>query len=242
MKKAKRLAVVLLTVLMCLSLCGCQNLEDMRAAHAFWQEDGSILWDGNVYQPLTTASEKMGIILGEDVVWVTEEDVPVLLSEVFGEFCRASRSGAILITYGHNGETLYCREDMYDFMTEHLENPELTTYYYTYWDYESSEECFYYLSEVQGNTINRLITTLDFTSMNEDFYYAFEGNDFLVSLNKCDDEHLFSESDVLEIARKDGTVYLITPDGHIAEVPSEYDDIMKAIVSVYYNEEVRPYT
>ena len=48
MKTRKRWIALLAALMMCLSLCGCQELDDMRATHAFWQEDGSILWNGNV--------------------------------------------------------------------------------------------------------------------------------------------------------------------------------------------------
>ncbi len=240
MKKCKRWIAVLLVVVLCLPLCGCQRLEEMRAAHAVWQEDGSIKWDGNVYRKLADSPE-ISIICDPITIWLTEEDVPVLLSETIGEYCRISRNRVIFIVPGIEGEVLYCREDMYDFMTEHLKNPELTTYYYSYSPSFDADEQYYYLSEVQGNTITRLISTLVFTVLDEDLSYTAVANYFSVRLGKCDDEHLFGKDYVIEIARKDGRFYLVTPDDYFAQVPTEYDDIMKAIVSVYYNEEVRPY-
>ena len=244
MKKCKRWIAVLLVVVLCLPLCGCQKLDEMRAAHAVWQEDGSIKWDGNVYRKLADSPE-ISIICDPTTIWLTEEDVPVLLSETIGEYCCISRNRVIFIVPGPEGEVLYCREDMYAFMTEHLENPELTTYYYNYWDYESDdplgEQHYYYLSVTQGSTIDQLITELEFTALDEEFYYDFEANDFRVPLGKCDSERLFSANYVLEIVRKSGTFYLMTPDEQIAQVPSKYDDDMKIIVSVYYNETVRPF-
>lgn len=246
MKKCKRWIAVLLISVMCLSLCGCQDLEDMRAAHALLQEDGSILWNGDMYCLMTVIQEKVSMILADTEIWVTEEDVPVLLSESFGQYARISRNGVVLVMYDYNGATLYCREDMCDFMTEHLKEFQLTTYYYDYWTYEDdpmlSERCYYYLSETQSETIDLLIMVLDFTDMDEDFYYSFGENDFCVTLGKCDDAHFFGDDYVMNIARKDSRFYLITPDNSFAQVPSEYDDIMKIIVSVYYNEEIRPYT
>lgn len=242
MKKAKRWTALLLMVLMCLSLCGCQNLEDMRAAHAFWQEDGSIKWNGNVYLPLTGVPEGF-LFFYEQTVHVTEPDVPVLLSDTLGESFTVDEKGVILHSWNWDGaETYFCREDKYDYIMEYLqEDIGLTTYYYSYWpDYDADEE-YYYLSETQGNTIDRLMVTLDFAVMDEEFYYSFEAEDFSVTLGKCDEEHLFSDVHILEIAQKGGQFYLITPDEYIAEVPAEYGDIMKIIVSVYYNAEVKPY-
>lgn len=240
MKKCKRWIAVLLVVVLCLPLCSCQRLDEMRAAHAVWQEDGSIKWDGNVYRKLAD-SPKISIICDPTTIWLTEEDVPVLLSETIGEYCRISRNRVILIVPGLEGEVLYCREDMCDFMTEHLKNPELTTYYYNCWDHESDEEHYYYLSVTQGSTIDQLITELEFVDVDGEFYYDVTANDFRVMLGKCDSERLFGANYVLEIVRKSGTFYLMTPDEQIAQVPSKYDDIMKIIVSVYYNETVRPY-
>lgn len=241
MKKCKRWIAVVLVSVMCLSLCGCQNLEDMRAAHAFWQEDGSILWNGNVYRLMSSSSEKMNILFDNTDIWVTEKDVPVLLSETFGQSCRNSNNGAALVMYGHEGAMLYCREDMYDFMTEQLQDAELNTYYYTCWDWENYEEQYYYLSEVQGNTIDRLLANSVFEDMDEDFYDFSWEDDFVVTLGKCDAEHLFANDYMLEIARKGGKFYLITPDCYVAEVPAAYDNIMIQIVSVYYNMEIAPY-
>ena len=244
MKKCKRWIAVLLVVVLCLPLCGCQRLEEMRAAHAVWQEDGSIKWDGNVYRKLVDSPE-ISIICDPITIWLTEEDVPVLLSETIGYYCRISRNRVILIVPGIEGEVLYCREDMCDFMTEHLKNPELTTYYYKYWDHESDdplgEERYYYLSVTQGSTIDQLITELEFVAVDGEFHYDVTANDFRVMLGKCDSERLFGANYVLEIVRKSGTFYLMTPDEQIAQVPSKYDDDMKIIVSVYYNETVRPF-
>ena len=241
MKQCKRWLAVLLVVALCLPLCGCQMLEDMRAAHAVWQEDGSILWNGNVYRLLRNVSEKSLVLLEDGNVWVTEADVPVLLSETLGDYGRVSHSGALILTYDHDGETLYCREDRYDFMAEYLKDPKLTTYYYAYWDYDSAEQCYYYLSEQQGHILDQLVKSLEFVETYKEFYSDFEDNDFGVWLDKCDDERIVGDDEVLKIVRKGGVFYLVTPDEYIAEVPKEYDDTMKAMVSVYFNEEISPY-
>ena len=241
MKKCKRWIAVLLISVMCLSLCGCQDLEDMRAAHALLQEDGSIKWNGNVYRLMTISPEKTGILFADNNVWVTEKDVPVLLSEQFGQYARVSQNGVVLVMYGHDGETLYCREDQYNATMEYLQNAELTTYYYTYWDYDTGNEQYYYLSTLQGDVIDRAIVTSVFTAVEDEFYYSFGEDDFVVSLGKCDESRLFGEHYVVQIARKNGRFYLIAPDNFITEVDASYTDTMKRIVSVYYNEEVKPY-
>lgn len=242
MKKTKRWIAFLLVFALCLPLCGCSNLDEMRAAHAFWQKDGSVLWNGNVYRLIEDVPEDLAILYGQQEVYVTQADVPVLLSQMMGDCFSVVADETMLWSHGWDGgRVFYCREDVYDFMTEHLKNPSLTTYYYTYWADTDADEAYYYLSEAQGNTIDELIATLDFVVLDETFYHAFEANEFCLTLGKCDEEHLFSNDYVVEIAWKDGLYYIISPNEYIAEVPNEYNDAMKSIVSVYYNAEVKPY-
>jgi hypothetical protein len=59
MKNSKRWIALLLALLLCASLCGCTELETMRANHAVWQEDGSILWDGVVYRELANVPDEL---------------------------------------------------------------------------------------------------------------------------------------------------------------------------------------
>jgi hypothetical protein len=77
MKKSKRWIALLLALLLCTSLCGCRELEDMRATHAVWQEDGTILWDGVVYRELQNVPEEYQHYVN-GTIFVTETDVPVL--------------------------------------------------------------------------------------------------------------------------------------------------------------------
>ena len=87
MKKMKRWIALLVALLMCLSLCGCQALDDMRATHAVYQEDGSILWNDVVYRKLENVDQIDVLDVSYDYAWiyVTESDVPVLLINWFGE-------------------------------------------------------------------------------------------------------------------------------------------------------------
>lgn len=244
MKRMKRIATLLVTLLMCLSLCGCQALEDMRAAHAVWQEDGSLKWNGNVYRLLENVPDELQFYSG-DTVWVTDADVPVLLSEVYGVAFDVDIEGVLMCAWDweETSKTYYCREDQYDDLVAYLQQSvEMDMYFYSYWDYTVDGYADYYLTSEQQSIIDDLLATSSFTVvMDKDFYYYDLAGEYCLTLNKCDEKHLFSEYYVLEIVWKDGRFYLVTPDNCIGEVPTEYYDVMNEIAKAYYEAEVEPY-
>lgn len=93
MKKVIKTVLVLLAVVgMLLCLCGCTGLENMRKNQAFSRENGEILWNGAVYKALPE-SEYLFVDTGyfDDTVYLTEPDVPVLLSVFFGNVAVSQR-------------------------------------------------------------------------------------------------------------------------------------------------------
>lgn len=243
MKKCKRWLAIVFVSLMCLSLCGCQELDDMRASHAVWQEDGTILWNGNVYRLLENAPDELQAY-GGSTVYVTEADVPVLLSAEFGEYFTSSKDGMLLRGYSYNAfdviaHIIYCREDRYEEITEYLqqttEMKEMNHYFYYYWSYETDEQEVYYFSLDQVKVMDDLMANLIFEPALDDFYHYTDLEEFSVSVGKCDEKHLFHEDYVLEIIFRGGKYYLNRADGgYVAQVPAEYDRAMEDIVKAYY--------
>lgn len=244
MKKWKRWIAILLMSVMCLSLCGCQSLEDMRAAHAFWQEDGSIRWNGNVYRRLDDVPDSFQLYT-EHTVCVTEADVPVLLSDWLGDEFTADEEGVMLHSWYWEGEeTYFCREDKFEEMATYFQQDiELDTYFYTYWPVKDgkAETAYYYLSDEEKYVINELFNVSDFNEVEDDFYNSFEEGDFSVVLGRCDGKHLFAEHYALEIVFMQGEYYLFA-DGLMAVVPSTYNAVFEEIVADYYEWEVLPYS
>ena len=118
MKQWKRIVALLLSLLLCLSLCSCMELDAMRAQHALQQEDGTVLWDGKTFVPYSsyTLRELGEMGYGVDswgVLLLTDADVPVLLSNgQFGQSIYVDASSTILKSYAQ--DRLYIREDVYD--------------------------------------------------------------------------------------------------------------------------------
>ena len=232
MKTSKRWIALFVALMLCLSLCGCQELDDMRATHAFWQEDGSILWNGNVYRQLggDGTSYDLDFVYGNVIINVTTKDVPVLLSGMFGESFDVSADGTLLEAYNwQTGYIMYCREDVYAETEEYLKNGfELATYYYTYLD-EDYNSYNYYLTEYQTNTINDILASVMPAPYTE--YEDEEIWDSLI-LHGCDKSHRFSQNYLLDLWMTESGYFLAT-DEDMYPVPGAFEPIFNDIVKAY---------
>lgn len=117
MKKNVKTVLVLLTAVgLLLCLCGCSGLENMRKKQAFPGENGEILWNGAVYKALP-GNEDFYVETGDysELVYVTEPDVPVLLSSMFSEMDLYPSGDGVFLEDLDAG-IYYCREDRYEEM------------------------------------------------------------------------------------------------------------------------------
>ena len=243
MKKMKRWIAIVLVVLMSLPLCGCQMLDEMRASHATFQEDGSILWDGNVYRVLDLPDEMADLNLFWDrtTVYVTKADVPVLLSRIFGQDFDTYNNGIVLQYYSWDSyEPLwYCREDQYEAMAMALSKEFiLDAYYYEYYTETNVEQ--FYLSDEQFDLIGKILTEEMPLPVGDDFYITMDDNDYTVDLNGCDAQRLKYQEYIVQIVVKNEGYYLVTAE-YAYSVPSIYNAEFGKIVKVYYENCVKPY-
>lgn len=234
MNKYKKLLTLSLAIVLCLSLCGCVDLEGARASHAVWQEDGSILWNGAVYRELenTSSMEELDFSYSYITVYVTQPDVPVLLSDVFGDAYDVCADGTILNYYdyrtGENG--WYCREDVYDEMVATLQNGvKLNTYCYYYWDSNKQMSVPYYLTEEQANTMHRILATVDPVFDNELYYESMIDELYLYV---GDSAHLFEQEAEKRLYITE-SCYCIESFDCIYVVPVEYNQIFAEIWKAY---------
>lgn len=235
MKKWKRWLVLALATVLCLSLCGCDELETMRSEHGVWQEDGSILWNGAVYRKLenTLSMGEFDFTYSYVTIYVTEPDVPVLLSTMFGEAMDVSADGTILEHYDYRlveeRTTWYCREDVYDEMVKKLENGvTLNTYCYYYWDFDRGKNVPYYLTEEQANTMHRILATVD-PVLSADFDEPIEDELYLYV---TDENRMFEQGTDKWLCITQSR-YCIESFDEIYVVPMEYNAIFDEIWKAY---------
>ncbi len=230
----KRLFSLLLVFVLLFSFTGCQALDDARAAQAFYEEDGSIRWNGARYFPLTE-SDSVHPAFAYSVnnfVYVTEPDVPVLLSGIMGDLYGYSTDNAFLQM---DNWILYCREDLFDSVQYRILNGfeyEKYGYWYYYWDddtYEEVEGSFIF-SDEQIDAVYEVIQTE--TPQVQSSVVSLE-YDYLASVMGCSDDLLFREY-LCDILYHKGTYYVVQSDENnylIYEVPfsaaSVFEEIMR---------------
>ena len=129
MKKTTRYMLVILSLLLlCVTMTACNPVPEMRKNHATWNEDDSISYNGKTYRQLPPHDTFSPIIdAGSDTVWVTEPDVPVLLSRMMGEHFYSCQNGDFLTDNSESG--IYCDSEIYDDMVQSIEAGAPMIYY-----------------------------------------------------------------------------------------------------------------
>ena len=244
MKKfLKRLSALLLLGAMLFALSGCDALDDMRAHQIFPEADGSFVINDVRYVQLETNDYFAPDSTEYDTYWLTEADVPVLLSEAFsigrieltedGRFCMDWQRGL-----------WFCREDIFEEMQAKNREPfvpELLFYTYAYWnengewqdkEYILSSEEMAAIAQVQkGEPLqlgNGIYISSDWefgmTEATEDLLFRHDGP----SIHKAGDTFYMS------IHKDTGaTTY---------QVPAELNPIFEKISEAFYQAEFYPGT
>lgn len=140
MKKFIRTAILVFALtVFCFSLSGCHALDTARNAQAFLNDDGTISYDGKIYKPLPAGSEYAELTyslissyIENNTVYITEKDVPVLLSGIVGTSAHIDKDKKIIcanyVIDNSSDSRNYCREDIYDNFVEEIKNPNYTKY------------------------------------------------------------------------------------------------------------------
>lgn len=214
MKRMKRWGVALVTMLLCLSLCGCNELDAMQAAHGILVDDKTVVWNGHTYTLLEGYWSDLNVDHGE-TVYLTEPDVPVLLSHIFGEDSSVNSGGTLISYYeyesisGSSGEKIYCRNDLLTWLEDAFINGyELETYRFQYWDDFTYENRVYDLTSEQMQAVDTVLKTVDPFAVE---YY--ESSMESVALYGYSAYDLFAE-EVGWIDYVEGMYYIFRENGH----------------------------
>lgn len=178
-RTAKILAAIGLIIILCVSMTGCMKIDKMRERHGYIDEKGNIVVNGETFIALPYCEYLApefegyyGSIFQEsnNVVNITDKDVPVLLSGFSGENCHISKDEMYLVKevfdeyHGYYGEQYYCHEDIYDKIYSAIEagySPDGYKYDYTDWnDEDNNWDKEYILTDAQVNAINEVLSTV----------------------------------------------------------------------------------
>lgn len=236
MKKATRLiALFAALILVCLSATGCNAIDDMRAHHGFYTKTGSIMLGDTEYLLLPENEYFSPLSDNADAVYVTDKDVPVLLSAMLGDGFDLYNDGLILSNGIYGEDQNYCRADKYDEIAAQMVgefHPTGCCYTYSVLDTETEmyEERNYLLTEEQVEAVNEVLGTVERVTRAQNVKYTY---DYGIELYACTDNMLL-QNWVCNIEKNDNAYYIVIYDYAFAAeteyaVPYEYTATFDAI-------------
>lgn len=222
----KRLASVLLIILICLSLCSCAELDEMKEQQAFFlnEDHTEILWNDVVYKCIPLNDNILGDF--QMAGYMTNSDVPVLLSGMFGY------SFTVVEPYGiiHGVKDMYyCKADEYDYYMTLLANYNKDKYAYRTDELIGEHSYRSYLNIVDTETVKAIEEILAFHKV-EDFNLQ---TNWMYSIYTCEDTGTFYDY-CFEVVEVRGEGYYFQYENKINgeehyKVPEEYKHLFDKI-------------
>ncbi|MBQ3183897.1 MAG: hypothetical protein IJB57_09545 [Clostridia bacterium] len=248
----KTITIILSLILLCSLFTGCNELDEMKAQHAILNEDGNVIFNGSTYLPLETInSNNFNPNTVSETVYVTEEDVPVLLSNLFSDYYGdITADGSVMKLYSSSLRDYpptimyFCREDRYDEVSAKAKDEEIVaevyTYSYGYYDDNGNHaSAIYMLTEEEMDAVDRVLNT--------QVKYRVSFDERLCCAEICqgtrDQVFMYEKANLYLV---DGTYWLKDMDGDYVthEVPEEltalFDKMMepKLIAQGFLEEDV----
>ena len=221
---------------LCVSLCGCQRLEDMKSMHAKMDASGNISWNGHTYVPVRGSYEGELNLDSSDAVYVTAEDVPVLLSQLEGK-CYGLHAGGYLLSSDYYDnltdryvESYYCRADVAELVKKGLsEGPVYTSYRLSFWDDYAWQQGEYLLSAQQQEAVKTVLNTVTPFAI----YGGYDQTDTAAQLMACSDYDVF-RSMVGYLDKSFGRYYIVIENyNEYAQWSSDCYDVPDSLTAVF---------
>lgn len=210
MKKFKKLTAIILILLVCLSLCSCAELDELKDKQAFQAENG-IIYKDNLYKLIDTKDNLYYDFNNQTHLNVTEPDVPVLLSGYINLISYYINNDKTIIVGGYD-ERFYVREDKYSQYEQSIKNGINYTDIGFYYNFEIDGATEYILSEAEKQV---LLNALSSEPYNESM-----GIDDELYLFTQSDDGLFRKSQQYSIIDSTGLYYIAeyNENGYVTNV------------------------
>lgn len=230
-------AFVVALIMVMMTFTGCNALDAMRQSHAFYTEDGNILFEGNEYVIFEYEGEIFPMISSSvQCIYVTESDVPVLLSQMLGDELQYSDDKVFLVCSEYMEDTYYCRKDVYDEYMEMISQLDYTKYCYSYTveiEYEETD-MIYVLEEDEAAAIDYVINETEAITMPDGASFDY---DVSVGIEAATDDLIFRK-EKCTVIRANRNYYIETVseengDTVFYAVPEELEDAFDGIIECY---------
>lgn len=228
--------IVLLGVL--LSLCGCSYLDELRATRTYGPKNGVVVLDGTEYKILPD-NQYFDPDMGDAItIYVAEdEEVPLLLIDIMGNYGDISEDGRFLSLYSESGYHYYCRAELYeDLRYRLLGDFEPEGYAYYYYDYDVSRQVPYNFTAQQVEALNTVLSTQEPYQLPSNTKLSYQ---YTVSLYQCSSDHLFRKY-FAKLYYNEGKYYvtidsLVDNTTNIYDVPTELSLVFETIMEKKVN-------
>lgn len=217
MKKTIRIAALFLALLMlALPLVGCDRIDEMRANQGFWNDDGSISFNGKTYK-LLSPSKYLYTDLYRNLE-ITEKNVPVLLSERYGKNFSISYDEVFIA----HGSEYYCRADKYDYVEKRIkEGAKLDHlgFYYTHNGYKIGK-VGHVLTKEEVSAIEDIMRGENIV---KESIHEVASYNICIVLDKCSSDMLFATKSDIRLYIDSDNCYFISDGPVVYSVPAKYD-------------------
>lgn len=209
-KNFKGIFVLLLVLAQLFVLSGCAALDALRKNQAFYDQNGDILWNGSTYKQLPDCPDFYPEISYETTVYVTEPDVPVLLSGIFSLASYTPSEDCLILLADDDVNLYYCEASIYEDLCARIREPfvpELVCYSYDVFDedsYAPSDTAYYTLTPEQVEMITTVVENTEPTVMHEGMTLDYP---WAVYLEECSQDMLFRRN-TMDIFCVGSTYYL----------------------------------
>lgn len=235
MKKwCKRISILLLLGVLVFALCGCAELDRMRELQIFVEEDGSFYHKGVHYVELDANDYFYPAGLYSRIFYLTEPDVPVLLSSDYASGRLAFTEDG-LYCRDYSWGRWFCAEDVFEETQAKNRDPYLPdTLYYEYYEYKGNgvdEHNLYVLSAKEYDAINKVLEG-DPLELGDGMYLSYDWGMGLTASTK----DLLFRHEGPDIQKAGETYYLVIyrENGPITyKVPEEYKEIFDGMLENY---------
>lgn len=218
-KRVWRVLCVLMTcALLCTVFCGCDVIDELRAANATQPDDRTVVWNGATYirlDALKSQKIEVGGIDLERSVYINTDNVPVLLLSMLCSTYYPTVNNVFLsrenyiewpsdtIDAGEYYAHYYCREDRFDDVVRQLRDGlELTGYMYEYYDFEESESHVYNFTQEEIKAFESVIFPAYRWGTSVYDY------DYLTTVYASTNDNLLDVTQMYEIMKKGDTYFV----------------------------------
>lgn len=237
MKKIyKSILAFALALMLLLSLSGCGALDQMRSEQAHNLGYGTIRWNGETYRALPICDYLYPIMDYTASIYVTDEDVPVLLSTMFHqETLDVSVDKNFLHAPWTN--VYYCREPLYEELCQRIKapfEPDMICYEFSVYNEDTGkfEDRYYKLTDGQIEGLEEMLRG-----------EALPNNDIMwekqywgMTLYKSSEDRLLKK-DYMDIYYTGNGYFLLTrPEGSAEQlyaVPQKFNGLLDKITAAY---------